>query len=732
MCLFTKEKKFRKLIYLLFLATMGGTPLFLFSCNSKKEAIEAKNGVIDVSNWDFEANGILALKGEWAFYWHKYLKNSDFLQENAGVFVEVPSGWEAYKDDKGEFLPVEGYATYHLLVKIPKQYVNTEVLGLRTQFITTSHALFVQNKLMNQPKRLGTSAQTTDAEYNPDIYFFLPQSDTVEIVLHVANYAYRSGGLTQSISLGKAHQISEAYERTLAIIFLFIGVLLIMGSSHLMMYFFRRRSPSMLYFSLYCFIMALRSLVGDDYAFSDMFPNAHFEVGNMIAYLTFYLGVPVLVTFLHALYPQDFSLFLKRVVWAISIVFSIIVIFTKSFFYSQLLIYYQLFILLLILYTIYFIVRILVRRREGSFILAFGIVTIFFTAVNDILVANVVIDNMNLMPLGSFVFIFSQTLILSKKFATAFRQIEGFTEELQKNNERLAATVNERTTALQQTNTQLSKNLEDLKANTTLFNQQKAQIQDQYKSIKSSITYAKNIQSNIFTDLETIYQRFPDSFVLFKPKDIISGDVYYFKEVRGKVILAAIDCTESGVAGAFMSVISHKLLNDIIESRHIIEPAQILDLLHIGIRKLLRQEESNAGNGMDISLVVIDEKKRELKFAGAKTPLVYVTNGTMGMISGTNAHIGGLITKEITPFSQTTVTLPTKGDFSFYLFTDGYQDQFGGEENKKMMKKNFLGLLHQIYRLPMQEQHKLLIEWYEAWKGDTKQTDDILVMGVRL
>jgi two-component system, sensor histidine kinase LadS len=336
------------------------------------------------------------------------------------------------------------------------------------------------------------------------------------------------------------------------------------------------------------------------------------------------------------------------------------------------------------------------------------------------------------MPLGSFVFIFSQTLILSKNFATALRQIEDFTEELQKNNQQLAATINERTTALQQTNTQLSKNLGDIKSITDIFNKQKTQIQDQYKSIRSSITYAKNIQNNIFTDVETIYQRFPDSFLLFRPKDVISGDVYYFKELKGKIILAAIDCTENGVAGAFMSVISHKLLNDIIESQYTTEPAQILNSLHKGIRKLLRQEESNSGGGMDISLVVIDEGKKELKFAGAKSPLVYVTNGAMGMISGTNAHVGGLVGKEATPFSQTTVTLPTKGDFSFYLFTDGYQDQFGGEENKKMMKKNFLGLLHQIHRLQMQEQQLLLLEWYETWKGDLKQTDDILVMGVRL
>ena len=296
----------------------------------------------------------------------------------------------------------------------------------------------------------------------------------------------------------------------------------------------------------------------------------------------------------------------------------------------------------------------------------------------------------------------------------------------------MADVVNHRTSALAKTHIRLLQNLEDLKANIALFNTQKMKIHEQHRSITSSINYTKNIQSNIFPAIEVMQKSFSDIFLLFKPKDIISGDIYYFREVGNKIILAAIDCSENGVAGAFTSIISHKLLNEIIDNQHITEPAEILKFLHINTMKLMGDAASDSGTGMDIALIVMDTEKKELKFAGAKSPLVYMINGTVGTISGSNAHIGGTERKEATTFSQTAINLPQNEDFSFYLFTDGYQDQFGGEENKKLMRKNFLDLLHQAHRLPMVEQGKFLEECHEVWKGDTSQTDDILVMGVRL
>jgi serine phosphatase RsbU (regulator of sigma subunit) len=706
-------------------------PILFFACTSApKREVKAKKGSIDLSKWNFEVDGATPLNGEWAFYWKKYLKGSDFEQEKEIKFVQVPNSWTTYKTVRGETPTTEGYATYRLTVKIPSQFKGNELMALRLEFITTNYALFVQNKLMNHPRKLGTSPETTDGHYNPEIYFFIPQSDSVEIVLHVANYAYRLGGLTQKISLGKAQTMSAEYERTLMICFFSIGILIIMGFSHLILYFYRSKSLSVLYFAFYCFIIALRILVTDDYYFSDLFPNANFEIGNKIAYLTFSIGMTTLTIFVHSLYPRDFSVYVLRATGLFSVIFSLIVIFTKGIFYSNYLIYYQLYAFLVILYSIYFVVRILVKRRSGSIIFAFGMTTILFTATNDILLANLVVQTMNLMPIGSFIFIFSQTLILSKNFAIAFAQIETMSQRLKFSNQELETTVRERTMQLNDVHEGLAQNLEELKSNGEIINIQHKEIRTQYSNIMASINYAKNIQNNILPDTALITKHFPHHFIIFDPKDIVSGDFYYFYEKGNKLILAAVDCTGHGVPGAFMSLIGYKILNQVVENQNITEPADILMGLHSGIRRLLKQEISASRDGMDVALVVIDKAKRELKFAGVKNPLVYVENGKIEVIKGNNSYIGGSYSKEGITFSQTVIPLPKEdGKFNFYLFSDGYQDQFGGEGNQKLMKGHFRELIFQVQDMPMHAQGKALSEWHELWKGDKPQTDDILVMG---
>ncbi len=723
---------FYRYIFLNFTSFLLISTLF-FSCTPTKRTVKAEGGLIDLAEWNFESDGAVPLNGEWVFYWKKHLNGTDFEQNKDFSFVQVPDNWINYQTATGETPTTEGYATYRIRAKIPSQFKGNELLALRLEYITTNYALFIQGKLMNKPRKLGTSAETTDGHYDPDIYFFIPNKDSVEIVLHVANYAYRMGGLTQKMSLGKAEKMSAEYERTLIISFFSIGILVIMGFSHLILYLFRTKSISVLYFTFYCFIVALRILVTDDYYFSDLFPEADFEVGNKIAYLTFSVGMMVITAFIHALYPQDFSVYVLRVTVVVSAVFSIFVLFTKCILYSNYLIYYQLYAFLVILYAIYFVIRILVRGREGSSIFAFGLFTILFTATNDILLANLLVDTINLMPIGSFIFIFSQTLILSKNFASAFAQVEALANKLRFNNQALEKTVQERTMQLQTVHEGLAQNLEELKSNSETINIQHKEIKTQYHNITSSINYAKSIQNNILPDIRLINQYFPDNFIIFKPKDIVSGDFYYFNQKDDKLILAAVDCTGHGVPGAFMSLIGYKILNEVIENHHVTEPDQILTGLHLGIRRLLRQEVSTSRDGMDVALVVIDRAKRELKFAGVKNPFIYVENGKMEVIKSNNSYIGGSSSRGETKFSQTTISLPPReGEFSFYLFSDGYQDQFGGEANQKLMKGHFKELLFQIHDQPMQAQEKLLNEWHELWKGDKPQTDDILVMGFRV
>lgn len=702
--------------------------ILLSSCSDvPRKPIEAKNGAIDLSTWLFEADGSAPLGGEWELYWQNYLKSADFEQEKKKTIVRVPDSWTNYG------LPAAGYATYRLKVKVPQKYVNTTLLAVKTPFIATTYAFFIQDKLVSQVRKMGTSAQTTQGQYDPEVYFFMPRQNTIEFVFHVANYDDRLGGLTHPPILGQANQIRIAYESSLIVSFLLIGIIFVIGCYHVSLYLFRKREKSSLYFALFCFLVSLRSLVTDDYYLTELFPQSDFEVGNKISYLTFYIALPVFVAFINSLY-EKFSMYVVKTVACICLVFSSIVLLTDGFFYSQLLVYYQLVAFLTILYSIYFIFYILIKRKEDSLLFASGALAIFLATINDILVSNLVFGIKNLIPAGLLIFILSQTLIVSRKFSRTYRRVEDLSAKLKANNQALELAVGQRTVELKEANEELSQNLEELNTNLDIINEQKLQIQGQYKSITSSITYAKNIQNNILPAKTFLNELFPDNFLIFKPKDIVSGDFYYFNEANGKIVLAVIDCTGHGVPGAFMSVIGYSLLSEIIESHYIIEPAHILKSLHIGIRSFLKQEEiaSTSRDGMDIALVVIDKGKREIRFAGAKNPLVYMRNGEMNVIQGDNLYIGGNISRGDIIFTETVINLSEEETFSFYLFSDGYQDQFGGEENKKLMKKHFRELLYQINNLSMKEQGELLAEWHEDWKGNLAQTDDILVMGIRL
>ncbi|HAS42407.1 MAG TPA: hypothetical protein DCS93_18155 [Microscillaceae bacterium] len=251
-----------------------------------------------------------------------------------------------------------------------------------------------------------------------------------------------------------------------------------------------------------------------------------------------------------------------------------------------------------------------------------------------------------------------------------------------------------------------------------------------YKDLNSSIQYAQNIQKSILPSPQKLKQLLPDSFVLFKPRDIVSGDFYYLEEVKGQIVLAAIDCTGHGVPGAFMSMIGNDLLTEIVKNKCITKPAQILENLHTGVRQLLKQEDTDNHDGMDISLVVIDLRHQSLEFAGAINPFVYVQNNELKIIKGNKAPIGGEQKESIREFTSHRISL--EHPFTFYLFSDGFQDQFGGPANKKFMRTRFYELLLENHQQPLEQQKNSLEEALEKWQGGESQIDDVLVIGVRI
>ena len=257
------------------------------------------------------------------------------------------------------------------------------------------------------------------------------------------------------------------------------------------------------------------------------------------------------------------------------------------------------------------------------------------------------------------------------------------------------------------------------------------EIQNKNKKIADSINYAKRIQNAILPDNSVITKTLPDSFILYKPKDVVSGDFPWYLEVGDSIFIAAVDCTGHGVPGALLSLIGYFLLNDIVRSRKITDPGKILDILDEGVTSTLRQDQndSQTKDGMDIALCRIDKKTRKVEFAGAHRPLYVMKNGEMEEIKGNKFAIGGGIYKNQTNFTSHTIDMAK--DDSIFFCSDGFPDQFGGPQNRKFGPKQLRELISELHELPMQDACRIFDEKWESWKADEKQTDDVLLIGIK-
>ncbi len=258
-------------------------------------------------------------------------------------------------------------------------------------------------------------------------------------------------------------------------------------------------------------------------------------------------------------------------------------------------------------------------------------------------------------------------------------------------------------------------------------------IQEKNKKINDSINYARRIQNAILPDNDIISKALPDSFVLYKPRDVVSGDFPWFVQSGNNIFIAAVDCTGHGVPGALLSLIGYFLLNDIVRSRGITDPGQILDLLDEGVTQTLRQDRGDLAaatkDGMDIALCRIDTKLNVVEYAGAHRPLLVMKKGVMEEIKGDRFPVGGGIAKNQERFKTTRVQL-SRGD-SIYFSSDGFPDQFGGSEGRKLGSKRTRELVEQLHSLSAREALNAFDNAWETWRGDTKQTDDVLLIGIR-
>lgn len=261
-----------------------------------------------------------------------------------------------------------------------------------------------------------------------------------------------------------------------------------------------------------------------------------------------------------------------------------------------------------------------------------------------------------------------------------------------------------------------------------IIERQKELVEEKQKEILDSITYAKRLQDAILPSRQLFKEYFPESFILYKPKDIVAGDFYWMEKLEDSILIAVADCTGHGVPGALVSVVCSTALNRTVLEFGITDPGKILDKTREIVLTTFTKSHEEVKDGMDISIVSINLKTLEIKWAGANNPLWYIASNEWKDITADKQPIGRSFDPQ--PFKTHQIQLQ-KGDLLF-LFTDGYADQFGGEKGKKFKYKPLKELLLKNSTLILSEQEQILETTFEDWKKDVEQVDDVCLMGVRV
>lgn len=265
-----------------------------------------------------------------------------------------------------------------------------------------------------------------------------------------------------------------------------------------------------------------------------------------------------------------------------------------------------------------------------------------------------------------------------------------------------------------------------------IIEEQKKLVDIKNMHITDSITYAKRIQDAILPSNEELASYFSDYFILFQPRDIVSGDFYWVSVINNQILFVVADCTGHGVPGAFMSMIGNTLLNKIINEQGIHQPSEILKQLNEGIYNALHKNSHSQDDGMDASICLINPTERKIIFAGANHSMYIVTSGILKEIDGNPYSIGSSYINQRSTFSFEQVEVIVPENTYIYFSTDGFPDQLGGENKKRFLSSNLKKLFANMYNLPLNAQEEKIRKTFMDWKGKRDQLDDVLVVGIKL
>jgi len=509
----------------------------------------------------------------------------------------------------------------------------------------------------------------------------------------------------------------------------FSGLFITLSLLHFILFLFYRQNRTNLYYSLFTlFLFIIFFGIYKVTSGSDL--GTSITIGKLDVGAILY--IPLL--FIAILY----QIFYKRMLIYFWILGSAVTIGILLLGFSEIQNTGAVFVTLYLLLSIIEILRIYFtawrKKKEGAGIFLFGIlvppVGTAFLAILSSILKSVESNGLAATIDGSLSGFFGYTMLLSvsvsmtiylaKEFSRINQKLSQQITEIQHLFQKTISQESERKKILENQNIELDKKVKE----------RTSELAQKNRDILDNLKYAQRIQSAILPETSLIYQVLTDSFILYRPKDIVSGDFYTFSQKDGKVIITAGDCTGHGVTGAFLSMIGISLLNQLVNESGITEPAQILNHLNNGIIAALKQKSNEVSDGMDIAICSFDLNKKSLEYAGANRPLYMVRNGEITEIKPDKLAIGGFRLNIEAVFTNHQFKLQ-EGDL-IYIFSDGFADQFGGEHGKKLLSKRLREKLISMREKPMSEQQKLLAQYFDEWKGNFEQVDDVLLIGIRV
>jgi len=397
-------------------------------CTGKRIDL-AKDGVLDIKSWNFAEKGIITLDGEWTFYWQQLLEPKDFDTTKANHFINLPNVWNNLTIDN-ETISGKGYATLRLQIR---NNLKNEKLGLRVPFHFTSYKLWVNDALMAENGIVAKTKQTSKPQTLPKyIYFDAPDGD-IYLTLQISNYHYDKGGAPAAYKMGLASQIRDLHIRQFAFDLFLIGSLFIMAFHHLGLYFLRKKEISTLYFSLVCFLISLRTFSLGETLIIQLYPDFNFEIYTKFIFLGLFLSPVFFILFIEQLFPKETIPKIRNILVGLGILFSISLFFPGTV-TTKVLIPYFLVLASSLLYPLFIIIKACSLDRKGAYIALFGMCVIIITSFNDILFDMHIINTDYYSQYGLFVFVLSQSFLLSLKFSLAFLSVENLSIHIKKIN----------------------------------------------------------------------------------------------------------------------------------------------------------------------------------------------------------------------------------------------------------------------------------------------------------